>query len=84
MFKFFVVAAHLFLVFCVCPNFDHLAKQRHWMHFMLHFACMIKYHNIWTFMKANILLPGSRCPIYRGTLHVVVYWLLRLSGCNHI
>ena len=28
MFKFFVVAARLFLVFCVCPNFDDLAKQR--------------------------------------------------------
>ena len=28
MFNFFVVAARLFLVFCVCPNFDHLAKQR--------------------------------------------------------
>ena len=26
MFKFFVVAARLFLVFCVCPNFDDLAK----------------------------------------------------------
>ena len=28
MFKFFVVAARMFLVFCVCPNFDDLAKQR--------------------------------------------------------
>ena len=28
MFKFSVVAARLFLVFCVCPNFDDLAKQR--------------------------------------------------------
>ena len=28
MFNFFVVAARLFLVFCVCPNFDDLAKQR--------------------------------------------------------
>ena len=27
-FKFFVVAARLFLVFGVCPNFDDLAKQR--------------------------------------------------------
>ena len=27
MFKFFVVAARLFLVFCVCLNFDDLAKQ---------------------------------------------------------
>ena len=28
MFKFFVVAARLFLMFCVCPNFGDLAKQR--------------------------------------------------------
>ena len=28
MSKFFVIAARLFLVFCVCPNFDDLAKQR--------------------------------------------------------
>ena len=28
MFKFFVIAARLFLVFCVCPNFDDPAKQR--------------------------------------------------------
>ena len=28
LFKFFVAAARLFLVFCVCPNFDDLAKQR--------------------------------------------------------
>ena len=28
MFKFFIVAARLFLLFCVCPNFDDLAKQR--------------------------------------------------------
>ena len=28
MFKFFGVTARLFLVFCVCPNFDDLAKQR--------------------------------------------------------
>ena len=28
MFKFFVLAARLFLVLCVCPNFDDLAKQR--------------------------------------------------------
>ena len=28
MFKFFVVAGRLFLVFCVCLNFDDLAKQR--------------------------------------------------------
>ena len=28
IFKFFVVAARLFLVFCVCLNFDDLAKQR--------------------------------------------------------
>ena len=28
MLKFFIVAARLFLVFCVCPNFDDLAKQR--------------------------------------------------------
>ena len=27
MFKFFVVAARLFLVFCVCLNFDDLGKQ---------------------------------------------------------
>ena len=29
MFKFFVVAARLFLVFCVCLSFDDLAKQWH-------------------------------------------------------
>ena len=28
MFKFLVVAARLFLVFCVCLNFDNLAKLR--------------------------------------------------------
>ena len=28
MFKFFVLAARLFLVFCVSPNFDNLARQR--------------------------------------------------------
>ena len=28
IFKFFIVAARLFLVFCVCLNFDDLAKQR--------------------------------------------------------
>ena len=28
MFKFFVVAARFFLVFCVCLNFEDLAKQR--------------------------------------------------------
>ena len=28
MFKFFVVAVRLFLVSCVCPSFDDLAKQR--------------------------------------------------------
>ena len=27
-FKFLVVASRLFLVFCVCPNFEDLAKQR--------------------------------------------------------
>ena len=31
MFNFFVVAARLFLVFCVCLNFDDLAKQWHKM-----------------------------------------------------
>ena len=28
MFKFFVVAARLFLVFCVCPNYGDLTKQQ--------------------------------------------------------
>ena len=28
MFKFFVIAVRLLLVFCVCPSFDELAKQR--------------------------------------------------------
>ena len=28
MFEFFVVTARLFLVFCVCPKFYDLAKQR--------------------------------------------------------